>query len=268
MSTDATDALPAQITPTADVAYDRFGTGPPLVLIHGLGGERHVWAPVIERIAGERDTVTVDLPGFGESAALPHGDDVAPAALAATIAALFEDLGLERPHVAGNSLGGWVALELAKQGRVASVTAVAPAGFWARPLGPKPYVMRNLSRVLRPALPALLRSRRVRRFALRGSVAYPDRVPRDAAVRMALAYSDAPGFVAVNDAMRAGHLVGGEHIRVPVTIGWCEYDRLVRKPRVMPVAAREVFLEGCGHVPMYDDPDAIARLLIQGSGGR
>jgi pimeloyl-ACP methyl ester carboxylesterase len=126
--------------------------------------------------------------------------------------------------------------------------------------------MRNLSRAVRPLLPLLLRSRRVRHFALSGSVAHPERVPRREAVRMALAYADAPGFVAVNDAMRAGHLVEGDRIRVPVTIGWCEFDRLVARPRVMPVRAREVVLRGCGHVPMYDDPDAVARLLLEGSG--
>ena len=65
--------------------------------------------------------------------------------------------------------------------------------------------------------------------------------------------------------MRGGRFVGGDDIRVPVTIGWCAHDRLVRRPRVMPVRAREVVLEDCGHVPMYDDPDAIAALLLQGS---
>jgi pimeloyl-ACP methyl ester carboxylesterase len=247
------------------VAFDRVGSGPPLVLVHGLGGERHVWAPVIERIADRRDVVTVDLPGFGASAPLPTGVSPAPRLLAAAIGDLIEELDLGCPHVAGNSLGGWVALELARAERVRSVTAIAPAGFWTVPLGPKPYVMRRLATVLRPVLPTLLRSARVRRIALGGSVADPDRVPREAAVRMVQAYADAPGFVAVNDAMRAGRLLGGEHIRVPVTVAWCERDRLVGRPPVMPVRAREVLLAGCGHVPMYDDPDAVSAVVLQGS---
>jgi pimeloyl-ACP methyl ester carboxylesterase len=247
------------------VAFDRAGSGPPLVLIHGLGGERHVWAPVIERIAGRRDIVTVDLPGFGESP--PLAGEAHPAALAAAIARLIDGLGVRRPHVGGNSLGGWVALELAKLGRVASVTAIAPAGLWAAPLGAKPYVMRGLAQAIRPALPGLLGSPRARRIALGGSVAHPERVPRDAAARMILAYADAPGFVAVNDAMRAGRFTGGERIGVPVTIAWCERDRLVGRPRVMPVRAREIVLRDCGHVPMYDDPDAVAAVLLEGSGG-
>lgn len=238
------------------------------MLIHGLGGERHVWAPVIERIAAEREVVTVDLPGFGESAPLPPGAPPAPAALAAAIGGLIDALGLERPHVAGNSLGGWVALELARTARVASVTAIAPAGLWAAPHGPKPYVMHRLSTALRPVIGALLATARGRRIALGASVAHPERLPREAAVRMVRAYADAPGFVAVNDAMRSGRFTGGEHIGVPVTIAWCEHDRIVSRPRVVPVHARELVLAGCGHVPTYDDPEAVARVLLEGSGGR
>ena len=99
-------------------------------------------------------------------------------------------------------------------------------------------------------------------------MAHPERVPRAAAVRMVRSYLVAPGFAAVNDAMRAGRFLGGDGHRGPGD------DRLVRRttgssrrPRAMPVRAREVVLEDCGHIPMYDDPDAVARLLLDGSGG-
>ncbi len=248
------------------IAYDRDGSegAPPLVLIHGLGGDRHIWAPVVERLADERDIVTIDLPGFGASP--PLEATPAPPVLAATVAsALRSELGWEAPHLVGNSLGGWVALELARARRAASVTAIAPAGFWPRPLGPKPMVMRNLSRVLRPALPALLRSDGLRHFVLGGSVAHPERVPLDAALGIARAYASAPGFAEVNQAMRASHFTRGDEIEVPVTIGWCRHDRLVGPPRRPVIAAREVVLEDCGHVPMYDDPDAVAQLIREGS---
>ena len=261
----ATPAPDLQITPPGDLAYDRLGSGPPLVLLHGLGGERQVWKPVIERIRAEREVINVDLPGFGGSAPLPDGDDADPAALAAAIGALVDTLGIERPHVGGNSLGGWVALEMARQGRVASVTAIAPAGFWSRPLGPRPNVARRVARAMRPLVPALMRWRRLRHAVLSGSVAHPERVPRDAAVRMVRGYGDGAGFDAANHAMRASRFVDGDDIRVPVTIGWCAHDRLVARPRVMPVRAEEVVLGDCGHVPMYDDPGAIAALLLRGS---
>ena len=99
------------------IAYARSGSGDPLVLIHGLGGSRRIWEPVVDRLAAERDVIAVDLPGFGESAELaPDDGPPTPASLAATVADLCAELGIERPHVAGNSLGGWVALELAKAG--------------------------------------------------------------------------------------------------------------------------------------------------------
>ena len=66
-------------------------------------------------------------------------DDVVPtpAALAAAVSATLDALGVQRPHVAGNSLGAWVALELARAGGARSVTAIAPAGFWGGPLSPR-----------------------------------------------------------------------------------------------------------------------------------
>lgn len=245
------------------LAFDRAGAGPPLLLIHGLGGERHVWEPVWPALVAGHDVVTVDLPGFGASPPLPEDPPPAPPALAAAVAGLLDDLGFERPAVAGNSLGGWVALELARRGRVRSVCAIAPAGLWPEPLPPKPFVMHELGRAVRPLLPALLRTERGRRLALGGTMAHPENVPPAAALRIAAAYADGPGFVAVNRAMRASAFRGGEDIRVPVTIAWCEHDRLVGPPRRMPLAVeRTVLLRDCGHVPMWDDSAAVAEVVL------
>jgi pimeloyl-ACP methyl ester carboxylesterase len=250
------------------IAFDRSGTGQPLLLIHGLGGERHIWEPTFEHLTGVRDVIRVDLPGFGESPVVPKGEQATPWALAAVIAAQLDELGLERVHVAGNSLGGWVALELAKAGRALSVTGIAPAGLWSAPLVRKPYVMRGVAKGLQPVLPLLLGGAGVRRFALLGSVAHPERIPREAATRIALAYARSPGFVNASDNMRANHFTGGERIRVPATMAWCEHDRLIARPRRLPFPARETVLADCGHVPMYDDPVAVARVLLAGSADR
>jgi pimeloyl-ACP methyl ester carboxylesterase len=249
------------------LAFDRAGSGPPLVLLHPLGADRHVWRPVLEQLTPVRDCIAVDLPGFGESAAL--AGDADPAALARAVGALLHELELDggRAHVAGNSLGGWVALELALAGDAASVTAIAPAGLWRRPLGPKPEVARRLAKLASPALPALLRSARWRRVLLGGSIARPERVPAHDALALVRAYSTAPGFTAVNRAMRAGTFTRLAEIDVPVTLVWPEYDRVVSRVNGTPdgIAVRE--LPGCGHIPMWDDPEATARALIAGSGG-
>jgi len=247
------------------IAHTRAGGGPPLVLIHTLGTDRHMWDPVLDRLAAERDVIAVDMPGFGESPPLDHGAPAAPADLAAAIHAHLDALGLERPHVAGNSLGGWIALELALAGHARSVTAIAPAGLWAQPLLPGRAPARALARALRPLLPALMSSERGRRAALNGSTAHPERIPRAAALALVRAYADAPGFAAVNAGMRAGRFTGLAQIRVPLTLAWPDHDRLVSRPRDVPASAREHILRGCGHMPTWDDPAQVARVLLDGS---
>jgi pimeloyl-ACP methyl ester carboxylesterase len=272
----------------APLAHTRVGSGPPLVLLHALGADRHMWDPVLERLAAERDVIAVDLPGFGESPtlaelaragalapagggsssgvpALPDGAPVTPADLAAAVHAHLLALGLERPHVAGNSLGGWVALELALAGHAGTVTAIAPAGLWAQPLAPKRSAARTVARALRPVLPALLRSERGRRAALGSTTAHPERIPRAAALALVRAYASAPGFEAANAGMRAGRFMGLARIHVPLTLAWPEYDRLVSRPRDVPVTAREHVLRGCGHMPTWDAPAEVARVLLAGS---
>jgi pimeloyl-ACP methyl ester carboxylesterase len=244
----------------------RRGSGDPLVLIHPLGAELVVWEPVLGRLARERDVIAVDLPGFGGSPPLANGGLATPRVLAGAVASFLDELGLGRVHVAGNSLGGWVALELAKAGRALSVAGVCTAGLWKRPLGPRPGGdVRRVGRALLPILPALLRSARGRRLLLRGSVARPERVPAEAAMRLVRSYVTSPGFDEANHAMRAEVFSGVEHIRVPVTLAWAEHDRLVARPRATVPDWRTVTLHGCGHIPTWDDPDQVARLLLLAS---
>lgn len=232
----------------------------PLVLLHPLGADRHIWDPVLPFLDG--DVRAVDLSGFGAAPPLNGGEPVAPRELAA---AVHERLGLDEYDVAGISLGGWVALELALAGHARSVTAIAPAGMWSAPLAPKRSTARVVARALSPALPTLLRTARGKRAALIGTMAHPERVPYPDALRIVRAYVDAPGFDAANAGMRAGRFTGLADIDVPLTLAWPEHDRLVSRPRDVPPNAREVFLAGCGHMPTYDDPAAVARVLREGA---
>ena len=236
------------------------------MLIHPLGAELVVWEPVLERVARERDVIALDLPGFGASAPLQNGALPTPQVLAGSVAAFLDELGLGRVHVAGNSLGGWVALELAKSGRALSVAGLCTAGFWKRPLGPRPGAdMRRLGRALMPVMPTLLRSERGRRLVLRGSIAKPDLVPPAAAERLVRAYVTSPGFERANEAMRSAVFSGFEQIRAPVTLAWGEHDRLVARPRTTVPGWRMVTLHGCGHIPTWDNPSQVARVLLLAS---
>jgi pimeloyl-ACP methyl ester carboxylesterase len=252
----------AVATPAPALTGTRRGTGPPLALLHTLGSDHRMWDPVLDRLAAERDVWPLDLPGHGGSPAI---EPAAPADLAAAVSAFLAERGIERPHAAGNSLGGWVALEMALAGTAASATAIAPAGLWPEPLVPRRSQARAAARALLPVLGPLLRTRAGRRLILGASAAHPERIPPAAAVRLVRAYATAPGFEAVNDAMRAGRFTALDRIAVPVTLAWPEHDRLVARPRRVPDGVRSVALRGCGHLPTWDDPGQVAKLLLEGS---
>ncbi len=243
---------------------ERRGSGAPLLLLHGLGGEWGAWLPVLPALAAERDVIAVDLPGFGRSPCLPEGVPPTPAALAGAVAGALEALGVERPDVAGNSLGGWVALELAALGAAGSVTAIAPAGLWPQPLRPKPALTAHAIISSVPGLVGLLSTRPGRRLALAATVAHPERMTDEEASRMLRAYAEAPGFEAANAEMRSGRFTAAGRVRVPVTVAWCERDRLVGRV-ALPFPARELVLRDCGHIPMTDDPDAVAAVTLAGA---
>ncbi len=245
------------------IAWDRAGSGPPLVLLHGLGAERHVWEPVWPALTGRCDTAALDLPGFGGSAPLPDGEDVSPAGLARAVAGHLAEHGIARPHVVGNSLGGWIALELARLGVARSVTALCPAGFWVRTQAPLDPGRRRALMAVRPLVPLAFVSPAVRRRALRGVMVHPERLSYRAATRVARAYAGSQGYVRVQNAMRAHRLEDGVGIDVPVTLAWAEHDRLVGPHRVPLTPTRTVVLRDAGHVPMWDVPEEVERLVLE-----
>jgi pimeloyl-ACP methyl ester carboxylesterase len=229
----------------------------PLVLLHPLGADRRVWEPVSALL--DREVHAVDLPGFGD--APPLSAEPTPAALARAVDERLAAIGVRDYDVAGNSLGGWVALELGLAGRARSVVAIGPAGLWPEPLPPRRSLARTLARLVVPVAGPLTRNLRVRRLVLAGFVAHPERVPPRAARDLVRAYARAPGFAAVNAAMRGSHFDGLARIPVPVTLAWPEHDRMVAPPRRLPPSVRSVVLRGCGHLPMWDDPEQVAGLL-------
>ncbi|MGH2857419.1 MAG: alpha/beta fold hydrolase [Solirubrobacteraceae bacterium] len=249
------------------LAHDRTGSGPPLVLLHALGADRRIWDPVVDSLARERHVITVDLPGFGESPPLaPPERPPTPRALATAVAGLLHQLGYERAHVAGNSLGGWVALELGLRGVALSVTGIAPAGLWPEPLVPKAGIAHRLARATLPLAASLVRTRSGRSLLLlAGAVARPERVPPEQAAHLLRAYATATDFIAVNDAMRAGRFDGLERIECPVTLVWPDHDRLIRRPVWVPDSIRNVVLADSGHIPVWDAPGELARVLVQAS---
>jgi pimeloyl-ACP methyl ester carboxylesterase len=261
---------------TVTVAYARAGSGTPLLLLHGIGHHRQVWEPVFEVLAAEHDVIAVDLPGFGVSPALPDGVPYTLSSVGSVLAACSAALGAQRPHVAGNSLGGLLALELGRRDLVRSVTALSPAGFWSAAEWQYAVgllrTMRQGSRVLPLPLLARLAATPAGRTALTGFIyARPASRAPDAVVAETLALRHATGFDAT--------LAAGKGVRftsdvpgVPVTVAWGARDRLlpprqgVRVRRALP-EARMLRLPGCGHVPMSDDPGLVSRVILDGARG-
>jgi pimeloyl-ACP methyl ester carboxylesterase len=237
------------------------------VLVHGLGGSLVNWEPVLDLLVAQRDVIAVDMPGFGGSDPLPDDVEHSPAAMGLAIVAHLESLGVERPHLAGNSLGAWVALEIAADNHAASVCAISPAGLWREPLGPRSFDARARGRRLRPLVLAALRTRRGRRALMRTTVARPDALSGAEAVRWVSAWLDAPAYEDANLMMRTLTFDRADEVDVPVTIAWGSADRLVRPPRPerMPVQTRYLVAEGWGHTPTRDDPEGVARLLLEAS---
>ena len=251
------------------------GGGEPLLLIHGLGGSRGIWEPVVDLLEPEREAIAIDMPGFGQAEPLPPELEPTAANLARKLHEECAARGIERPHVAGNSLGGWVALEMGRFGWAASVTALSPAGLWSRPLGaPAAGGARMLLRgspwlkLARPLLTPALLLPATRRLAFQSIAAHPERIPPAAARELVLGWLDGEGYDGANRTMRS-HVFdpSGYPPAVPVTIAWAELDRLVGPPRAerRPAGARFVVLPGVGHTPTWDDPELVAHTLLEGS---
>jgi pimeloyl-ACP methyl ester carboxylesterase len=250
--------------------YERRGTGTPLVLLHGIGHRWQAWSPVLDRLALHHDVIAVDLPGFGLSSALPEPYSV-EAAIEATVE-MFASLGLDRPHLAGNSLGGMLSLELGSAGHARSVTALAPAGFWATPRA-RNWALRTLAMIratgkMSDRTRTAVMSRKPFRMA-GGSLLFghPSRVPVEAMLGDLAAMAAAPGFDSVARAGR-DYLYRASAPTVPVTVAWGTRDRILwpsqaRRAADLLPTARHVSLPGCGHVPMHDEPELVARTILE-----
>jgi pimeloyl-ACP methyl ester carboxylesterase len=254
------------------LAYDRFGAGPPLVLVHGIGSRRGVWKPVVERLAQEREVLCPDLPGFGDSPLLAGEPTVQ--ALARAVAAWWGELGIERPHVAGNSLGGAISLELARIGTVASSTALSPIGFWTAGEARWGRTMLHVSHFaasrLGPQMQRIVQSPGGRQLTIGMMYGRPARREAAEAVADLVNLARAPGWEATLPVSREYRFRDGDELQVPVTIGWGTRDRLLwprqaQRARAALPRGRHVPLPGCGHIPMSDDPDGVAALVLAAS---
>ncbi len=268
----ASAATAASAAAVSSINHHRVGEGEPLVLLHGIGHHWQGWRPVVGQLAHEFDVIACDSPGFGRSA--PLAADIAPTidAYASAFERFFAELGIGRPHVAGNSMGGAIALELARRGAAASVTAFSPAGFWTP--AERRFCQLSLSALartpapLRPMLAGLARTRVGRVALFSQTFGWPARMPGEEAVATLLDAWASPAFASALAAFDSYSFTSDAGIDpgLSTTIAWGQRDRLLPYARQAPRArallphARHLTL-GAGHVPFFDDPAAVAEVI-------
>lgn len=268
----ATAALRSATHPLPPLAFTRSGTGPPLVLLHPLGSARRIWDPVVPALAENFEVLAVDLPGFGDSAPLPAHIEPTPEFLATRVADLLDGLGITAPHVAGNSLGGWVALELAQLRPVASLTLLAPAGLWT---GGAPLYCRAtlrasrwLSRHAAGQLARLMDYRVGRLLVLGQSHGRPTMMTPSQARAAVADLGNARGFDATLRATATRRYLSRAPVEAPVTVAFGTRDHVLLRRQSrhldeLPVGTRLATLPRCGHLPIADDPEAVITLISQ-----
>jgi len=254
--------------------HHRGGSGEPLVLVHGIGSSWQSWRPILPALEARHDVLAVDLPGFGGSA--PFETSIRPTigALADAVEGAVAAAHMADPHVAGFSLGGWVALELARRGRIQTVVAISPAGMGLP--RERAFSHRTLeasyaaARLAAPHADALVSTALGRTLFFAQLLARPWAMPPGAAAEAIRALGDSPAFLETLEwtSKRGSPAKGLEEIRCPTRILWGTRDHLLL-PRQGPRFVRRiphaelVPMKGLGHVPMTDDPDVVARGILE-----
>jgi pimeloyl-ACP methyl ester carboxylesterase len=247
---------------------------PALVLLHGLGASPHAWQDVVPLIC---DTYEVCTPtAVGHRGGPPaQRRPVTSRDVIDSAERYLDEHGLTRPHLAGHSMGGFVAIELARRGRAATVCAFSPGGFWPPGERLTPQGTRRIplaaamGRLARSAAPLLLKSAAVRRFALRGAACHGDRLTPAQAVEV---FEDNFGCPVMDDLLAAHWEIAPMHpLPCPITIAWSEYDAIIPAAAHGEVATQRLpqasfaTFSGTGHVPMIDEPTLVAELILSAS---
>jgi pimeloyl-ACP methyl ester carboxylesterase len=246
-----------------------------LVLIHGFSATALMWDPVLEELERSHQVLAVNLAGHVGGPRLEPGSASVPA-LVDAVERDLDAAGFDTAHLVGNSLGGWIALELATRGRARSVVALSPAGGWEvgsraeRRL--RTLFTRNhkLSKALLPWIESAVRRPRARRMLFSQVAAHGERIPPAAAAQMVRNAVECPAYFELMDAiMRDGPPRAFAGITCPVLLAWGTKDRILPSPRyskrlrdLLP-NAEWIALDGLGHVPMSDDPQRVARVITE-----
>ena len=243
------------------------------MLLHGVTCSGSMWRDIVPPLSEHHDVHAPTLLGHRGGPAIQRRP-VSVSDIVDATARYLDERGLARPHLVGNSLGGWVAVELARRGRAASVCAFSPAGFWWDSKSHRQVLghirrSRTQARVSRPIAPLALRSAAVRRLGMREAACHGDRLSAARVLEWMDGIIDCPFM---DDYSPDEQIEPMDPLPCPVTLAWGQFDRLVpaatygQTARERLPGATWVLLPGVGHIPMIDDPDLVARTIMAVTG--
>ncbi|OBJ83275.1 alpha/beta fold hydrolase [Mycobacterium sp. 1245852.3] len=246
-------------------------TNEPLLLLHGIGMSSRAWDDVIPLLSPHYEVIAPTA--AGHRGGPPLAGETSIGTLADETERLLDCRGLARVHVAGNSLGGWMAIELARRGRAISVCALSPAGFWTPgatdQLGALTKIRRTrrLARIAGPIAPALLRVPALRRHAMRDIAEHGERLTANQTLN---AMADLLGCSRLDDLLATPESTAALNpLPCPITLAWSAKDKIF-PPEINGLIARQrlphaayVLLPDLGHVPMIDNPRLVADTILR-----
>jgi pimeloyl-ACP methyl ester carboxylesterase len=245
-----------------------------MVLLHGFVDTWRTWELVLPALERRHDVLALTL--AGHAGGPPVEGEIGHEVIADAVERAMDDAGLETAHLVGNSLGGYVALQLAARGRARTVVALAPAGGWAegdasyRELLAFQAALLEQSRAAAPFAEALVATPEGRRRATQYQTTNFEHIPPELLahqLRGVAACED--GLAMIENALRTRWTVDAERITCPVRIVWGTEDRLLPWPSAAAhfrtqwlLHADWVELEGVGHAPQLDVPLETAQLIL------
>lgn len=259
-------------------ALYRAGSGEPVLLLHGFTGTWHHWRPLLEPLAARYEVIAPTLAGHDGGPPYPPDCDITFTQGADSLEQHLDELGVDSAHIVGNSMGGALALELAKRGRARTVVALAPAGGWTDGDGETRRLARFFARQLwitkamAPRLPRIMSRPRARRLALRDAMRRGEKLTPSEALDLALTSircEIADRAIAGLRGDRILALAELDRIACPVLLASPQFDRILPAERHAPRLRREIpgvearTLLGCGHVPMWDDTTTLVSMISE-----
>jgi len=260
-------------------ASHRGGSGPPLVCLHGFTDTWRTWELVLPALERHHDVLAPTLPGHAGGPALP--DELDAGVLADGIERAMDAAGFATAHLVGNSLGGWVALQLAARGRARSVVALAPGGGWAA--GDESFrdtlafftTMQAQLAAVAPYADAIASTREGRRRATQFITTRFEHIQPELVAHLIRGAAGCTGAAALIEVpLCEGYDLDPAAITCPVRVVWGTADRLLPWPSAAERFRRDwlphadwIELDGVGHCPQLDVPVEAAQLILGGSAG-